>query len=334
MAKKPKEEIATSDVSVSLQKITVLKEEIDTMSSQALNIKVSDSTTLSVAENNLSQINDIVKLVESKRKEVKDPYLQACKTIDETCKTLVESAQKSIAYLKEEIKTYEIKRQEEQRKKEAELEKKKQEELEKLEKERAEKESQYKYIHETLSPWLQKQYSAIDSPEKGTKLLSTIEEKWPDDTKVGFYKEDAANLKASYVQLISSKITQLSDAGNISEAQANIIKQREELIKQKEELAAKEKAIKALEEAEEAERKKKELEAQLAKEKKKLEEEKSAKTRKTWKFELVDKSKLIPDWIAIDEDVVKSYLRDNKESIKDGEVINGIKFYQEISVSA
>ena len=83
------------------------------------------------------------------------------------------------------------------------------------------------------------------------------------------------------------------------------------------------------------ERKRKEEEAQA--ERLRLDAEQQAnKTRGVkylWKFELVDKTKLSEDWITMDESAVKEFLKAKKDTLKDGEVISGVRFYKDQSVS-
>lgn len=54
--------------------------------------------------------------------------------------------------------------------------------------------------------------------------------------------------------------------------------------------------------------------------------------RYQWKFELVFKTDLPMEWIALDESAVKEYIKENKE-MKEG-TINGVRFYKDIIVTA
>jgi hypothetical protein len=59
----------------------------------------------------------------------------------------------------------------------------------------------------------------------------------------------------------------------------------------------------------------------------------TSKIKGTWRFELVDKSQLIQPWIAVDEKAVKSWIAKNKDNIGNGEIVDGIKFFIEESVT-
>lgn len=56
--------------------------------------------------------------------------------------------------------------------------------------------------------------------------------------------------------------------------------------------------------------------------------------RYNWRFELVDKTQLPQEWITVDESAVKEYMKDKKDGLKNGEIINGIKFYKDIIITA
>lgn len=58
-----------------------------------------------------------------------------------------------------------------------------------------------------------------------------------------------------------------------------------------------------------------------------------SKVRRTWKFELVDITAVPEKFLTIDESIVKDWLKVNSGSLKDGGVVNGIKFFQEINVT-
>lgn len=56
------------------------------------------------------------------------------------------------------------------------------------------------------------------------------------------------------------------------------------------------------------------------------------KTRKTWKFEVANINDVPIDWIKIDEDKVQEWVYANKGLLEDGKVLNGVKFYQSMTV--
>jgi hypothetical protein len=54
---------------------------------------------------------------------------------------------------------------------------------------------------------------------------------------------------------------------------------------------------------------------------------KIGKTRKVWKFELVDITQVPVEWLLLDEAKVKEWIK--TQELKDGDKHQGIKFYQE-----
>lgn len=340
MAKKQTENVpaVSTDLQKSLNIILSSKEEIDKIGNSCLQIKVVDESTLAIGMQNLSKANDMVKFIEEKRKEVKQPHLDNCRVIDETCKELSESVVKAVTHLKEEIKQFEIKREQEKEKERIELEKKLKEEKERLEADEKRKEKLRTYIRVDLTEFCKKRYEELKTQEDCDKLIVTLNTKWPGPDKLQEFVEEANQIRENYISLIEIKKQQFVEADNMSDEQKQLIKEKEELIKQKELLLQKEREIKAKEEAIAAEKARKEAEEKAAEEERRLATEqaaqKTANTRKIWKFELVDQSKLIPEWITLNENSVKEYLKENKDKIKNGEVINGVRFFQDISITA
>ena len=341
MAKAKKEEpvpvIISPELQNSLEQINQFKEEVDKVGENCLKIKVVDEGTMSIATNNLSKVNDLVNLIEAKRVEIKAPYLSSGTLIDQTAKSIAEKAIAAVAHLKQELKQWELQRIELENKKREELQKEHEKKLAEIEAQKQKRKQVESYISNELTPWLKKQYAFIKTAEDADKILNTLKTKWPPAEKFGELLEQGNDLRFSYISLITTKKEQIINADSINEEEKAIVKQKEDLIQQRELIAKKERELLEKEAAIAAEKAKKEAEAKLKEEQDRLakeEAEKAAKTRKTWKFELVDKTKLKPEWITVDESAVKQYLKENKDKIKHGEIIDGIKFYQEVNVSA
>lgn len=330
--------VVNPELQKSLNIILSSKQEIDKIGNACLQIKVVDESTLAVGMQNLSKANDMVKFIEEKRKEVKQPHLDNCRLIDETCKELSDSVTKAVAHLKEEIKQFEIKREQEKEKERLERERKLNEEKERIEAEAKRKEKLGTYVRVELAEFCKKRYEDLKTQEDCDKLITTLNTKWPGVEKLQEFVDEANQIRDNYVSLINIKKQQFADADNMSEDQKQLIKDKEDLIKQKEAIMQKEREIKAREESIAAEKARKEAEEKAAEEERKIAMEqasqKTAKIRKPWKFELVDQSKLIPEWITLNENSVKEYLKENKDKIKNGEVINGVRFFQDISITA
>lgn len=55
--------------------------------------------------------------------------------------------------------------------------------------------------------------------------------------------------------------------------------------------------------------------------------------RKTWTFEVVDIMAVPSGWLTIDEKKVKEWMSANKDSLTDGQIIDGVKFFQTESLT-
>jgi len=58
------------------------------------------------------------------------------------------------------------------------------------------------------------------------------------------------------------------------------------------------------------------------------------KIRRPWKFEVVDATKVPKEWLMIDEEKVNEWKKANQDNLVDGQIINGIKFYKDLTVTA
>lgn len=159
------------------------------------------------------------------------------------------------------------------------------------------------YISVDLKKRLQELYEGCKTKEACKSALDYIKTKFPPDTKFGDFVKQAHDLRDQYIALIEAV-----EAGDMVTAL------------QMEEIAA------------EATESIVELQQSVAV------EGISSKTRGTrmiWDFELAADIKSLPaEWLTVDESKVKEYLAENKASLQDGQVIDGIKFYKKISISA
>jgi hypothetical protein len=337
MTKKSKDEVIP--VSQELQKnidvILSIKSEVDKLGNNCLQIKVVDETTLSVAQQNLSSATQLIKSIEEKRKKIKDPYLKAGKLIDSTCNDLVEIAEKGIAHIKEEIKGWDARIKEEQTKAQLELEKRLEEERVAREQDNARRSQIRQYIDTKLIPFLIDLYEKADSAFACDKSIDYIDQNFPNSARFEEFWEEACGHKDNYVNLLKTKKSQFMSADSMSETEKELIKQKQELALQKAEIAKRESELKAKEEEVKNEAIRKEAEDRAEVERMRLlaesEMSKTKGVREILRFELVDKSKLIEEWITLDDAKVKEYIKSNQ--VGEG-VINGVRFYFEKSVRA
>lgn len=65
----------------------------------------------------------------------------------------------------------------------------------------------------------------------------------------------------------------------------------------------------------------------------KVEIEVISKVRRPWTFEVVDINLVPKEFLMVDESKVKEYLKVNSDSLEDGKVVNGIKYYKDLKVT-
>lgn len=82
------------------------KEQIATLATNVAEVEIFDESSLSIATNISVRLNGILKKIDSKRKELKNPYLKAGKIIDEIAKELSENGNAAIASAKAKILFY------------------------------------------------------------------------------------------------------------------------------------------------------------------------------------------------------------------------------------
>lgn len=266
---------------------------------QALSIIVEDETTLAMATQTLSKIKELESLTEAKRKELKAPSIAEGKAIDAAANQVLTPLNNGLVSGKAKIKAWNDE-QEAIKKKASEALNKKKEWLEGIINQIAEKADQ------------------CATPEACQKLIDSIEKVFPVAEKFGPYAEEAMTQKKTYLDLLKTKkgILEKVVAGSAGSTKALV-----ELKK------AEEAAVESSQEAlKEAEAKQEVINDNLA-----AATTKSA-TRKTWKAEVVDEKAVPREWLMVDMDKINSYLKANKETMKSGTIVNGVKFYQDENV--
>jgi len=58
------------------------------------------------------------------------------------------------------------------------------------------------------------------------------------------------------------------------------------------------------------------------------------KVRRPWAFELVDLTKVPKEWLVLDESKVKEWMKSNSDNLVDGQTLNGIKFFKDLTITA
>lgn len=104
-------QLVNPKLSASLIGLTALKTELDAVAERCLKIEVTCETSLSIAQQNLSKANGLIKAVEAKRVELKQPSIDEGRLIDKTAKDLTVALNVGLATIKKRIKDWEIQKQ-------------------------------------------------------------------------------------------------------------------------------------------------------------------------------------------------------------------------------
>lgn len=261
------------------------------ISEQCKSIAITDPDTLSIAMQTLSKSNEVMKAVDDKRSEIKAPYLQAGKLIDSMAKTILEPIEAGMVQLKNKLKVWNT-------------------EQEKLQNAAA-IENQKKYeLLKGIEAQLNEKVKIAVTPDQCDKLIASINEKFPAAERFVPYASEANLIKAKFINLLSNK-KQLACAAakNDADKVQEVVERQEEIIQEQQEASV------LIED-----RKEMITEANIAV---------KSKTRKVWKFEIVDDAKLPRQFLCADEKKIREYMNNNKATFGKEKIVGGVKFYED-----
>jgi len=271
--------VQTPELKSSLLKFENVKLQLDKAAETCLQIKVTDENSLAVAENQMGKVNELIKAVESVRKDEKQPYLEKGKAIDAAAAYVSELPEVALKHLKDEKIAYiRVVEAENKRKKDI------QDSINKT-KEWCQSKLESVNTHEDCDYAINKLAFIFNREEFYQEFFNQIEEIFNDYTRLfrlkqqEFAAESPDELEA--IKEVQAEIKQNIESADVVETPIETI----------------------------------------------------SKVRRTWKFELSDITKVPEMFLTIDESIVKDWLKVNSGYLKDGGIVNGIKFYQEISVT-
>ena len=274
-----------------LKRFEALKAESLALSSQCKSIKINDEGTLSIAQQILSKSNQLLKIIDNKRAEIKKPYLDAGKTIDSIAKEIITPLEEGLVFGKEELRKW----NEEQKR----IQKEKELENEKIV-------SRINKIREQL----QEKISECNTPEKCQNLIESINKVFPSIETFKQYAQDAKVVKDNFIMLLSIRKQTFEAAikGNVNLVAKNVEETKTIEIANTE-------SVNAIKE-------KKEIisENNIAL---------KSNIRKVWKFEIVDENNIAKEFTSPDDKKIREYMNTHKEFIEelDNKTIGGVRFY-------
>lgn len=287
--------LSNPDLKPSFAKFEAIRIKMSEMAQQCLKIKVKDDASLSVCEQNLSKMNDLVNSIEETRKELKAPHWDKCTAIDAFAKLITEEPKDSMAHMKNEKLEY-VKKIEAEKKRKADIQ----------------------TSFDSLNEWCSSQIHEFTTLKSIEKSISTLEVQTEEKIKTKFQElaDEAKEIIEKYIKLFTLKKTELEALETASPDEQEAIK-----AEMAEQTASIQESV--------AEAK---IQSEVAQTNLAMSTPKGI--RKTWKFELADINKVPKEWLTIDEEKVNEFLKNNKEGLTDGGVINGVKFFKVSSVTA
>lgn len=313
------------------------KIKVATAAQQCQAIEIVDESSLTIGKGIITMGSKLSKAIKDKGKLLKTAPKEVINAIDRYIETLTTDLDQAVADGKAKVLAYS--EAEKKRKADAleEIERKRQEALRRENEEKA----RITRITTWISDYENKAIEAVnkcDTPLQLADVYKTFIKHFPGDD---FFHEFLSQAKAALERVkIAGKQRKLYvDQLELQQSEEHARKLQEaETQRQKDAVAKAEQGKEDLQEAAEEKNKLAEMdkgmtEAKLASQEIDISGQKVPGVTKRWIFEIVDLSVVPRQWLCVDEKVVKEYLSANKEVLRDGEVINGIKFFQSEGVT-
>jgi len=284
-----------------------------------IQIKVTDSTSLAIANQKMSSVNGHLKEIEAKRVEQKAPHMAAAKAVDDVAKELKALLEPALVHVKKEVATWETERI----RKENELKQKALDEARKTEDEARNIENDKKITSYMVQvkDWLEKQLGACNSIESCSQMLESIKGLQP-AAIMGNYQTEYASLVEMYTKLFLTKLGELEGkiAKGTTQQHLNVLggQLNSHIDSLAEQVQIKEQEVAV-------------ANTDIVEQMAALQDDKASNVAFLWKFELADIDRVPREWLALDEAKVKEWLKLSKDTLKEG-IYDGVRFYREASV--
>lgn len=328
----------SADTQKNIDLLNGFKSQVDEIGNNCRQIQIVDESTLSVGQQNMSKANSMLTMIDANIKAIRKPLNDQLTQISAIGNPLKESLESGIKHLKDEVSKYEKERLAIESKKQAEIDRKLREEQNKVAAETKRKQDIRDYISQKAQPLLETMYVKCVSAAICDEKLLSIEKNYKPKEFFSEFATEAYELRDRYINLIKAKKEQLLQAGTLSDGEKSLAAEKEKLELQRIALQKQESDIKAREEANRLEKERLEKEQQAEEERQKLILEaatnKTKGIRHTWAFELVDKTLVDPNWLMLDDAAVKSWMKENKDRLKDGDIFCGVRFFKTMGVVA
>lgn len=275
--------VQNPDLKPSLIQFEAFKVQLEQQAKMLDTIEIKDDSTLSILEQNLSKMNDLVKSVEENSKQLKQPYLDKGRAIDAAAEYVTSVPQNSIKLAKDKKLKWVMA----------------------VEAEKTRKTELQARIDKLTNWWLVSVASAdsIEALSKMEKQLDTVK-------GVEYYQErnkEVQELKKKYLEVIALMKMNFTNEESTPDVQEAIKEAIEEAKEEISEVISESVVTEPI--------------------------TKIKGIRERWKWDVADITKVPKEWLCVDESKVREFLSNNKETLTE-QVLNGIKFYKEKSITA
>lgn len=294
--------MGTSDVFLQKSKTAVqLKfedtaKEVQRVVNQCKAIKITDATTLSIAEQSLSLANKMLKASEEKRKDIGRPYKEVVDYVNKFVKDNITShLEEAIEYGKKELKKWNDSE---------ELKRKQIEELN----------NKHLNLLVSVRNSVTRRISQCATASQCDELTQEVNAKWVDHNIYGIYANESSAAKFSALQLIALRKDMIQASTNVTTESIDIIQESSNntvsILEQQDQImsSAVDKKNEALSNV----------------------EVNKGKFRRDKKFKVFNEDLIPRQFLMIDEAKVKEFMKTlTTEQFQEQVVINGFKFYIE-----
>jgi len=320
----------TADVLV--EKFKDISDKLPKLEESSKELKVISDDTLLIATNTLSEVVGHIKLVDNIRTDLKKPYFDTGKMIDQYCKGIDDILQRCKVRFGSEITNYKTLKEAEERQKQAQRLK----ELETLEAEKTEEANLILRIEKQLNARLyggvyytksgeRKSSAGCLNPEDCTILHKVLNESIPKIDSFKHYPERYEEMVIKVAKRLSEHQANLTIIGGTSDYERKVAMER----------IAQSRSDAEVESLDNQEAITKQIEREIRKEEvitEKAVSEAGKGVRQDLKFTVIEESLVTRDFLSVDHAKIREYLNANREKIKEQlqkneETLPGIKFF-------
>lgn len=293
-------------------------------------IEIVDESSLSIADQMITRANKVSKDIEAIRVSLKAPILDIGKRIDAAAKDLSAEIDAAVKDVKAQKLAYNQLLQKKKAEKQAELDRIANAALETQRKEAERIRKVTNWIQEFETNTTKEIFQAKDEAGLQTIFANRIKV-FPSDEFFGEFLQDANAAKDRVKSAGKQRREFFAKLANVEPEKVKELERKEEkrktIITENAERRSEELESKSTEALANVEADAQMQIADIAGQSAAVDAEKVSGITKRWDFEIVNLNEVPRGYLKIDEAAIRSWMNGNKEVLKDGEVISGIKYF-------